>query len=161
MKATLVTRIGAVIGLAVAASAAAWWLAHARLALDQGMDPARGAGQALDALWLARAIVLMVLVMTTSARSGLRLGTAAGLVVSVPAMPLVLLVGSASTVPWVTIARAELALIAASVVVALIGDALHRTIARRDVARLLGTAIGISLAALAFGFGVPSVFGTR
>ena len=89
MTVGLQARLGAVVGLALAAMLAVWWLGSTRLALDQGGDTGRAAVVALQALWLTRALALVMLALRVGALHGTRVGAVASLGLVAPAWPLV------------------------------------------------------------------------
>jgi hypothetical protein len=119
-------RLSAWTGLALAAVAAAWWLANTRLALDAGADPASAATQALEALWHSRGIVAALAAVRVAALRGWRAGCVAALAVVLPAWPVELLAWSASDVPATRVVVAECALLGMAVAAPLVGAALRR-----------------------------------
>lgn len=148
MNEALARRLAALSGLALAVVVAVWWLGSTRLALDDGADSSRSAAQALLALWLARAMVLALLGVRFGASRGWQAGTAAGLGWVAPSWPVLLLAWSASAAPLLQVALAELALLAASLALPLIGLGLRRALRQAEFADLAATTVGAALAAL-------------
>jgi hypothetical protein len=137
-------RLSAWTGLALAAGAAAWWLAATRLALDGSGDPASMASQALQALWHARGFVVAIVALRVAALRGWRNGLAAGLAVVLPAWPVEFLAWSASDVPATRVILAEAILIAIAATAPLAGAGLRRVLVR--VQRVLAAATGLAAA---------------
>lgn len=142
MSDALARRLAALAGLALAAAVAIWWLASTRLALDSGADASRSADHALQALWLARSMALVMLSVRVAAGRGWRPGLAVALGLVAPAWPLVVLAGSASAAPLAQVALLELLLLAGCLVLPLIGLGLRRALRRMSLADGLGDAIG-------------------
>jgi hypothetical protein len=139
-------RLAALSGLALTAAVALWWLGSTRLAMAQGADAARPSADALQALWLVRALVLALLGPRVGALLGWRLGLLATLGLVAPAWPLVVLVWSASSVPLAPLALSEIALAAAAVLLPGLGPALRRALRQPAMAELAGTTVGVTLA---------------
>jgi hypothetical protein len=148
-------RLGATVGLALAAALALWWLGSTRLALDQGADAGRAAGDALHALALVRDMAVALLCPRVAAVHGWRAGAAAGLGMVAPSWPLLVLAWSASAVPAARLALAEALLLALALALPLLGQGLRRALQRTDFtagkarchAEAIGTAAGALLAA--------------
>jgi hypothetical protein len=140
-------RVDAMMGLAVAAAIAAWWLGSTRLALDHGSDASRCADDALQALLLVRVMALAMVSVRVGALRGWRPGVTSGLGLIAPSWPVVVLAWSASTRLATHVALAEVLLLTASVVLPLVGRALHRLLQRAEFAVISGTVLGIALAA--------------
>jgi hypothetical protein len=150
MSARRAAQSAAMIGLTIAAALALWWLGAARIALDEGSDASPSAAAALRALLLVRLIVVAIAGARAGACRGARAGAAETTLLVAPSWPLVALAGSASNTPWSQIALAELGLLAAGVVAALLGNGLRRLSHRTEFAEALATAIGVLLAASAW-----------
>ena len=56
MSEAFVRRFAAMTGLALAAAFAVWWLGSVRLAIDRGADAGRSSADALQIVWLVRAL---------------------------------------------------------------------------------------------------------
>jgi hypothetical protein len=134
-------------GLTLAAAIAVWWLGSTRLALDHGTDTVRGADDALQALLIVRAIALAMVGVRVGARSGWRPGVTVGLGMIAPSWPLVLLAWSAGSKWWAYVALAEVALLAGSAALPLVGLGLRRVLQKAELAVMTGTALGAALAA--------------
>jgi hypothetical protein len=154
MNAWLPNRMAVIVGLALAAAAAVWWLASARLALDRGTDGARFAADALDALLVVRVMALAVSTPRVAALLGWRPAWVTGLGMIGPSWPVVLLAWSASTAPTSRVVLGELLLLAAAFALPVIGSGLRRWLARPAPAVSAATAVGIALATVAsLGYG--------
>lgn len=140
-------RPAAMMGLALAVVVAAWWLTSTRLALDHGTDAGRSAAYALNALWLVRGMALAISGVRAGALYGWRRGARAGLGLISPSWPLVALVWSASAISLTQVALAELLLLAGSAALPSIGLLLRRSLHRAELALMVGTGVGITLAA--------------
>jgi hypothetical protein len=140
-------RFAALTGLAVAATAAAWWLGSTRLAIDAGADAARNAADTLQALLLVRGMAVALVAVRVGARGDLRPGMVAAIAVIAPAWPLVLLAWSASSVGLVRVVLSELVLIVASLGLPLIGLSLRHWLRQAQLAAVAATGIGVALAA--------------
>ena len=92
MKSVPDPRLSALVGLALAATVALWWLGSTRIALDQAGDASRAAAAALLALWVVRGMVLAPLGLRAGALSGWRAGAEAAALLLAPAWPLLILV---------------------------------------------------------------------
>jgi hypothetical protein len=148
-------RIATAGGLLLTAVLAAWWLGSTRLALDQGADASRAAGDALQALWLARVLAVALLTPRVAALHGWRQGAVNTLGLVAPAWPLLVLAASASSMPWLPLALADLLLLLAGGLLSLAGQGLRRVLSRVHRAEpwseMGGTALGaLLLAALWF-----------
>ncbi|MDO9313170.1 MAG: hypothetical protein Q7T97_01325 [Burkholderiaceae bacterium] len=150
MNEALDRRVAALTGLALAGAVAWWWLGSTRIALDRASDAGRVAADALQALWLVRGMALAVLGVRSGALRGWRSGMEAQWLLVVPAWPVVVLVWSASTVPLPLAAGVELLLMAASVVLPLMGQGLRRALRRAEPAEVIATAIGLAMACSAW-----------
>ncbi len=137
----------AIAGVVVAGAVAAWWLGSSRLALDHGTDAGRSAGLALSALWLVRGVALAVTGIRAGALYGWRPAVHAGLALIAPSWPVVALAWSAGTAPATLVALAELSLLAASAALPAVGFLLTRLLRRAELAIVVGTAGGTTLAA--------------
>lgn len=146
MNEAAVRRLAAAMGLALAGAFALWWLGSTRLALEKGADASRPSAEALQALWLVRGMVVAIVAVRLGALRGWRPAAAAALVLMAPAWPLVVLAWSASTVPWQQVAAAECLLLPGAVALALVGQGLGRTLRRAELAEIIATAIGVTLA---------------
>ena len=116
-------RLGMLLGLTLAAAAAAWWLAATQLALRQTMSTAAIAASLLTGLWLARAMLLAPFALRAGAVGGWRHATSATLAIVVAAWPVVLAAASAGTRPVMGVVLGEAALLVAAV--ALVSLATH------------------------------------
>jgi hypothetical protein len=148
VSALLHTRLGLLIGLLIAATAAAWWLGATRLALGQAGGTAGIAGNALVGLWLARAIVLSPFALRAGAANGARPALAASLALVLAAWPVGLAAWHASTLPASRLLLAEVLLLAGATLLAIVGAAL-RTLFRSSqgslaIATMLGIAISVA-----------------
>lgn len=142
----LARRLAALTGLTLAATMALWWLGSSRIALDRVSDAGRASADALQALWLVRGMALALVSVRVAALRGWHPGMAVGLMLIAPAWPVLVLVWSASTLPWLTAAVVELLLVAASFVLPLFGQALRRAVPRAESAEVIATSIGLALA---------------
>lgn len=147
MNATQTRRWAAVEGLVLAAVVACWWLGSARLAIEQGADPARSAVGAASALLFVRALLLALLGPRASALRGARAGIAEALALIAPSWSLLVLAGSASTLAWSRLALGEASLVAAGAALAFVGAGLRRWMRRPEAAEVVAIALGIALAA--------------
>lgn len=143
----MTSRLGMLLGLAVAAAVAAWWLAATRLALGQAMGTAGIAATALAGLWLARAMLLAVFALRAGALGGWRLGATASLAVVVAAWPVVVAAASAATRPAAGIVLAEIVLLAVGLVLPAMGQGLRTLLRAPGPAVLASTVLGGALAA--------------
>ena len=150
MKDHAAQRLAAISGLTIAAAVAMWWLGSTRLALDHASDPGRPSAQALQALWVVRAMAIALLAVHVAALRGWRAGVENALGLVAPAWPLVLLAWSASAMPLSQVAMMELALLAAAGLLPLVGDGIGRVLRRSEWALLTGAVVGAGLAALAW-----------
>ncbi|WP_088280807.1 hypothetical protein [Ideonella sp. A 288] len=140
-------RGAALSGLALTAAIAVWWLGSTRLALGTGADASRAAADALQALWLVRAMGLGLVGLRTGSLHGWGPGAAAAAAWVAPAWPLVLLAGSASSLPWARLALAEGLLLAAGAALPLVGQGLRRTVRRAGLAESVATLTSVALLA--------------
>ena len=147
MSTSLQDRLGVALGLALTAVTAAWWLASTRLALSQGIDTAGTAALALEAVWLARAMALPLVALRLGALRGWGSAAASCATLVATPWPLLLLAWSASTVPPHEAVIREIILLAASLLLPLLGHALSRVLRSAQLAVVVGTAIGTLLAA--------------
>jgi len=143
-------RLAAFGGLAIAAAVALWWLGSTRLALEHGADPGRPSVQALQALWVVRAMAIALLAVRVAASQRWGAGVETALALVAPAWPLVMLAWSASSVPLIQVVLMEMALLAAAALMPLLGAGIGRLLQRSEGAVLAGTAAGVGLAALAW-----------
>lgn len=139
-------RLAALSGLLIAGCVAIWWLGSTRLALDSGADASRAAAAALQLLWLARALVLVMQGLRVGASRGWRDGGVAALALVAPAWPVVALAWSASNAPWTRVALGEALLLLACPALALAGQGLQRVLRRADLAEALATVLAAALA---------------
>jgi hypothetical protein len=147
MSDALPTRLGMLLGLAVAAAAATWWLAATRLALGQAMGTAGIAASALAGLWLARALLLGPFALRAGALHDLRNGTASSLALVIAAWPVVLAAASAGTRSAVGVVVGEIALLVAALVLPAVGHGLRVLLRSPGTAVVAGTVLGGALAA--------------
>jgi len=140
-------RQAAMIGLALAAAIALWWLGSSRLALDSGADPGRSAAAALQALLLVRGLALVLLSVRASAMHGWLAGVTAAFALVAPAWPLVALTFSASTVALAQVAGAECLLLAGCLALPLLGWSLRGALRKAELAELMATVAAAMLAA--------------
>lgn len=143
-------RLDAMTGLALAAAIAVWWLGSTRLALDHGTDGGRSADDALQALLLVRLMAIALTSVRVGALRGWRPGATAGLGLIAPAWPLVALAWSAGTRSVTHVALAEVALLAASAALPLVGLGLRHLLQKPELAVIAGTILGTALAATAW-----------
>lgn len=147
MNDVLHRRGAALSGLALTAAVALWWLGSSRLAMEDGADADRAAADALLALWLARGMAVALLGLRVGALQGWRPGAMATMALIAPAWPLLVLVWSASTLPPEQVMLAEMVLLAASLVLPLIGLGLLKLLRDAERAEPMATAAGALLAA--------------
>jgi hypothetical protein len=147
MNDSLPTRLGMLLGLAVAAAAATWWLAATRLALGQAMGTAGIAASALAGLWLARALLLAPFALRAGALHGWRNGTASSLALVIAAWPVVLAAASAGTRAATGVVVGEIALLVAGLVLPAAGHGLRVVLRSPGTAVVAGTVLGGALAA--------------
>ena len=145
MKEVRGQRLSALTGLVLAAAVALWWLGSTRLALDHGADASRSAANALQALWLARAMALALVGVRMGAWHGWRAGSAAALGLIAPAWPLLALVWSASRLAATQVLLAECVLLAACLALPAIGLFLRRGLRRAELVDVVATAAGAAL----------------
>lgn len=139
-------RLGMILGLAVAAAAATWWLAATQLALRQSMGTAGLSASVLAGLWFARAMLLAPFALRAGAVGGWGHGAASSLAIVVAAWPVVAAAWSAGTRPATGIVLGEIILLAGATVLPAVGQGL-RTLLRPEIAVLAGTVLGGALAA--------------
>jgi hypothetical protein len=141
-------RLGAALGIVIAAGVASWWLGATRLALEQSLDAGALADGALEAAWLARALVLGLLTPRLGTLGGFRHGAACGLAATAMAWPLVASAALAGAVDPLLVLAGEGALAA----LALAGAAAGRGLAALTgtYAAHLCTALGAALGAAAW-----------
>ena len=147
MNETQNRRWSALGGLAAAAAVALWWLGSTRLALDSGADAGRSSAETLQAAWLLRGVALPVLALRVGALRGWRASAAAALGFNAPSWPVVVLAWSASASPLSRLAWAEGLLLAAALLLPLLGHGLRRALRGRAVTEPVATTVGIALAA--------------
>jgi hypothetical protein len=140
-------RMAACSGLLLTVVLAAWWLGSTRLALGQGADTSRAAGDALQALWLCRVLAVALLTPRVAALRGWPSGAVTTLGLVAPAWPLLVLAASASTVPWLHLALSESLLLLAGGLLSVAGLGLRQLLPRLDAAEMGGTALGVLLLA--------------
>jgi hypothetical protein len=148
MNETLVRRFAAISGLALAAAFAVWWLGSVRLAIDRGADAGRSSAEALEAVWLVRALFVPLLAVRVGALRGWGAGAAASLAIVAPSWPVVVMAWSASTAPMAQSALAEGLLLAAAVVLPLVGCGLRRVLPRADLVEPIASWVGVAIAAV-------------
>lgn len=146
----MTSRLGMLLGLAVAAAVATWWLAATRLALGQAMGTAGVAASALAGLWLARAVLLAVFALRAGALGGWRLGATSSLALVVAAWPVVVAAASAGTRAATSIVLAEIALVVAGLLLPAVGQGLRTLLRAPGPALLASTVLGGGLAAAAW-----------
>ncbi len=144
---TRARQVSALSGLVIAGALALWWLGSSRLALDDGADASRPAADALHALWLVRAMVLVLLGLRVGALGGWRAGATAGLVLVAPAWPVLVLTWSASTVPLAQLLLAEALLLMACGALPLLGLGLRRLLRQPMLAEPAATLVAVALVA--------------
>jgi len=140
-------RLGMLLGLTLAAAAAAWWLAATQLALRQTMSTAAIAASLLTGLWLARAMLLAPFALRAGAVGGWRHATSATLAIVVAAWPVVLAAASAGTRPVMGVVLGEAALLVAAVALPAVGNGLRIVLRSSRTAVLAATVLGGTLAA--------------
>ncbi len=153
MSDSLTGRLGMLLGLAMAAAAAAWWLAATRLALGQAIGTTGIAASALAGLWLARALLLGPFALRAGALDGWRHGAMSSLALVGAAWPVVIAAASAGTRPATGIVLGELALLGAGLVLPAVGQSLRTLLGSPTRAALAGTVLGGALAAAAWLWG--------
>ena len=147
MSEAFVRRFAAMTGLALAAAFAVWWLGSVRLAIDRGADAGRSSADALQIVWLVRALFVPVLAVRVGALRGWGAGVAAALAIAAPSWPVVVMAWSASTAPLAQSALAEGLLLAAAVALPLVGLGLRRVLPRAGLVEPIASAVGVALAA--------------
>jgi hypothetical protein len=140
-------RLGMLLGLMVAATAATWWLGATQLALRQSMSTAAIAASLLTSLWLARAMLLAPFALRTGAIVGWRHATSAALAIVVAAWPVVLAAASAGMRPVMGVVLGEAALLVAAVGLPAVGQGLRTVLRSSRSAVLAGTVLGGALSA--------------
>lgn len=147
MSEALDRRLAAVTGLALTAAVAAWWLGSTHLALDQGSDASRSAADALQALWLVRGMAVALLSVRGGAVRGWQHAAQAAVGLIAPAWPLLVLLWSASTLSLAQVALMESLLLAAALVLPLLGLGLRRALKQTALADVAATGVGAALLA--------------
>ena len=147
MSTSLQDRLGVALGLALTAATATWWLGSTRLALVQAHDTTGSAALAVETLWLARAMALPLLALRLGVLRGTRPAAANCTAFVAAPWPLLLLAWSASGLPAGRMVTAEVALVAGSLFLPLIGQGLRGVLRSTPLAATAGTAIGTLLAA--------------
>lgn len=153
MSEALHTRLGLLVGLLVAASAAAWWLGATRLALAQAGSTVGVAGSALAGLWLARATLLAPFTLRAGAAQGARVGLVAAFTLVLAAWPVVLAAANASALPASRLVLAEALLIGGGALLAAVGAALRTLFRSIDGALVIATMLGIAIAVATWTWG--------
>jgi hypothetical protein len=154
MNDRLHARLGLLLGLIVAATAAVWWLGATRLAIEQSSSGAAAvAGSALAGLWLARAVILAPFALRAGALRGWWQGVAGSLAVVVAAWPVVLAATHAARAPVTAVLLGESALLLACGLLAAAGAALRVLLRPAGNALLVGTTLGGAIAAAAWIWG--------
>jgi hypothetical protein len=143
----LQTRLGLLLGLLAAASAAAWWLGATRLSLAQSGGADGVAGSALLGLWLTRAVLLAPFALRAGALQGARVALVAAIALVLAAWPVVLAAAHASTLPAPRLLLAEALLLGGGALLAAVGAALRTLIRSTDDALAIATMLGIAIAA--------------
>jgi hypothetical protein len=140
-------RLGMLIGLTVAAAAAAWWLGATQLALRQSMSTASLAATLLAGLWLARAMLLAPFALRAGAIGGWRHASYATLAIVVAAWPVAVAAASAASRPVAGVVLGEIALLGAAVVLPAVGQGLRVLLRSPATAVLTATVLGGALSA--------------
>ncbi len=143
-------RFGGWLGLAIGTLLAIWWLAAVQFALRNGFETITPSVALLDALWLTRLLVALLLAPLLGLRQPLSNGGQTILCMVWMSLPLVVLGAAAVAVPWQRVLLAELALLAAAGLAYAIGWALRRFFALTPSQDPAGFALGAGLAALAW-----------
>jgi hypothetical protein len=141
------TRLGFLIGLLIAASAAAWWLGATRVALVQAGGTSAIAQSALIGLWLARATVLAPFALRGAVAGGTRSALAASLALVLVSWPLVVVAWQASTMSAGRLLLGEVALIGGAVLLAFVGTTLHTLFRSTRNALIIATMLGMAISA--------------
>lgn len=139
-------RLLALIGVAVAAAVTLWWLGASRLAIARGADAGPVAVDALNALLLARAMVLALCIGHGGGSTGSSAARSDSLVLLAPAWPVAVLAWSASRVSAAQLLASEASLLLAALVLPGLAGALRRAWPGDDRGRLAGTTVGVVLA---------------
>lgn len=147
MSASRPGRLGMLLGLTVAATAATWWLGATQLALRQSMSTAALAAALLSGLWIARAMLLAPFALRAGAIGGWRHASSATLAIVIAAWPVVVAAASAGTRPVTGIVLGEVALLIAAVVLPAVGQGLRALLRSPGTAVLAGTVLGGALSA--------------
>ena len=140
-------RLAALVGVALAAAAALWWLATSRLALERGGDAARAALGLLQALALARALALALWVPRAAVARGARAAALDALALAAQAWPVVALAAAASAPGVLHALPAEALLLIGCTVLPLIGTGLRRALPDVQQADAAALFTGAALAA--------------
>jgi hypothetical protein len=138
-------RLAAMAGLTLAIAVSFWWLASTRLALNAGSDASRSAADALQVAWLVRGMALATISLRIGTLRGWRPGAAEALGLITPMWPLVALMWTATMASWAHVAVAELALLAAGLVLPLIGQGLRHVLRRVEFADMMAMLLGATL----------------
>lgn len=147
MNETPMHRLAAWSGLVLAAAVGVWWIGSTRLALADSADPSRSAIAALHASYILRAMMLALTAPRIAATHGWRQSATQALLLCAPSWPPMTLAWAASTTALSSIALAEGLLLTSGLGLALAGHGLRHAVSRTDVAQLLATAGGATLAA--------------
>jgi hypothetical protein len=139
-------RLGLTLGLLLAGSVAAWWLAAVRGVLEASGNPALLATQALFALSVARPMVVGVVASRAAALDGYVAGLRTALPVVIAAWPLVALAWLASADSLPRTVAIEAALAGWALLTPLAGQVLGRGLRDRARAASVATAVGVALA---------------
>jgi hypothetical protein len=140
------TRLGLVLGLALAGASAVWWLGASRVAIEGGVDPAAVAGNALFVLAAARASLIALLAPRAAAVGGYMAGLRACIPVVSAAWPVVALAWAASSDSAARTIATEAALLAGAAAAPLVGRALARALKQGPAMEALAMATGALLA---------------
>jgi hypothetical protein len=135
------------LGLAVLAALATWWLGALVLALRSGADALAYGAPLLAALWMTRAVLIALLGVRTAAEQRPARAARALLALALVPGPLALLAAAASEVPALRVLGGELALLALALLVVLAGRTVRRVALDPLWRRPLALSTGVLLAA--------------
>jgi hypothetical protein len=150
----LYARLGFLIGLIIAATSAAWWLAGTRGSLVHGGGGSGIAQSALVGLWLARAVVLSPFALRAGVEESARSALAASLALVMTAWPLLLITWQASMIPGSRLLLSEILLLGGGALLACVGAALRTLFRSTRNAVTIATMLGIAISAATWTWGV-------
>lgn len=153
MNALLHTRLGFLIGLLIAASAATWWLGSTRIALTQTGGTSAIAQSALVGLWLARATVLAPFALRAGAQGGAGSALVSSMALVLVSWPVVLAAWQASMYSAARLLLGEVALLAGATLLVFAGAMLHTLFRSTRNALIIATMLGIAISLATWAWG--------